>query len=49
VQGHLRQSEGTSAKHIQNADGYALVADAMFPAIVNACGYNAVWVGDAVS
>jgi hypothetical protein len=49
VQGHLRQSEGTSAKHIQNADGYALVADAMFPAIVNACGYNAVWEGDAVS
>lgn len=49
VKGHLRQSEGASAKHIQTQDGYELVASALFPAVVNACGYDAVWVGDMVS
>lgn len=49
VNGHLRQSEGAGAKHVQSQDGFELIAAAMFPAVVNACGYNAVWVGDTVS
>lgn len=49
VTGHLRQSEGAAAKHVQTQDGYELVASALFPAVVNACGYNAVWEGDQVS
>ena len=46
---HLNRGEGTTKVHMNNSDGYALLAGAMFPAIVNACGYNAVWVGDTVS
>ena len=47
--GHLRRSEGTAKVHMESDDAYALSAECMFPAIVNACGYNAVWVGDTVS
>lgn len=49
VKGHLRASESTAAKHIQSQDGFELIASVMFPAVVNACGYNAVWVGDQVA
>jgi lysophospholipase L1-like esterase len=49
VNGHLNRGEGSSKLHMQSADGYALLASALFPVIVNACGYAAVWEGDAVS
>lgn len=49
VKGHLRASESTAAKHVQSQDGFELVASALFPSVVNACGYNAVWVGDLVA
>lgn len=44
--GHLNPNESPSELHLTDP-AYALVADRMFPALLNLLGCNAVWVGDA--